>query len=85
MEEWHAFFDEDAFSRGFIVLQKGEDEGTREVFDTLPSDQVEESGFERRLSQLLAVAKDEAARRSANETRRAISLDLDAGKVKTAS
>lgn len=79
MQAWHAFFDEDAYSRGFIVLQVGEDEGTREVFDTIPSEQVEAPDFERRLGQLMAAAKDEAARRNANAERAAISRGLDDG------
>lgn len=69
MGAWHAIFEEDAYSRGFIFLQKGGDEGTREVFDTIPSEQVEDLGFERRLGQLMAEAKDEAARRNSEAER----------------
>jgi hypothetical protein len=54
------------YSRGFIILQRGDDEGTREVFNTIPSEQVEDPGFERRLGQLMAAAKEEAALRNAN-------------------
>ena len=46
MQAWHAPFEEAACSRDFICLQKGYDEGTREVFDTIPSEQVEDPGFE---------------------------------------
>lgn len=65
MGRWHVLFEEDAYSRGFIFLQLGAEEGTREVFDTIPSEQVEDPGFERRLGQLMAAAKEEAARRNA--------------------
>jgi hypothetical protein len=85
MDAWHAIFDEDAHSRGFICLQRGDDGGTREVFDTIPSDQVEAAGFDRRLGQLMAAAKDEAARRNANDERAALSRSLDAGTKKTTS
>lgn len=77
MGNWHALFEEDAYSRGFIFLQKGEDEGSREMFDTIPSEQVEDAGFERRLSQLMIAAKDEAARRNAYDERAAISRGID--------
>jgi hypothetical protein len=76
MATWHALFEEDAYSRGFIFLQNGDDEGTREVFDTIPSEQVEDPGFERQLGQLMTVAKDEIARRNAYEDRREISAAL---------
>ena len=74
MPVWHAFFEEDAYSRGFIILQRGDDEVTREVFDTIPSEQVEDPGFEQRLGQQMAAAKDEAAQRNANDERAAIAL-----------
>ena len=51
--------------------------GTREVFDTIPSEQVEDPGFERRLSELMAAAKHEAARRNVNDERETISRGLD--------
>jgi hypothetical protein len=76
MSVWHAQFEEDAYSRGFIVLQKGDDMDTREVFDSIPREQVEDPGFERLLGQLMAAAKHEAARRNVNDERAAISLGL---------
>jgi hypothetical protein len=79
MDTWHAIFDEDTYNRGFIVLQKGDDHDTREVFDTIPSEEVESPGFEQRLSKQMAAAKDEAARRNANDERRAISSELGRG------
>lgn len=79
MGAWHAIFEEDAYSRGFIFLQRGDDECTREVFDTIPSEQVEDPGFERQLGQLMVAAKDEAARRNANDERQAISRELGQG------
>lgn len=79
MGEWQVFFEEDAYSRGFISLQRGNDEGTREVFDTIPSEQVNDLGFERRLGQLMVVAKDEVARRNANDEHLAISRNLSQG------
>ena len=82
MATWHALFEEDADSRGFIFLQNGDDEGTREVFDTIPSEQVEDPGFERQLGQLMAVAKDEVARRNASDEHLAISRNLSQGKRK---
>ena len=53
MAAWHVLFEEDAYSRGFIFIQFGDDESTREVFDTIPSEQVNDPGFERRLGQLM--------------------------------
>lgn len=77
MDVWHAIFDEDAYSRGFIFLQMGDDEGTREVFNTIPSEQVEAPSFEMRLGQLMAAAKDEAALRNANHERAVISRGVE--------
>lgn len=77
MDTWHAIFDEDAYSRGFIFLQKGNDEANRELFDTIPSEQVEDPSFERQLGQLMVAAKDEAARRNANDERAAIARSFD--------
>ncbi len=71
MEAWHAIFEEDGYSRGFIVLQKGNDEGIRELFDTVPSEQVEDPGFQRRLDQMMAAAKLEAEQRNADDERAA--------------
>ena len=76
MTSWHAFFDEDAYSRGFIFLQKGDDESTAELFDTVSSEQVEASGFDAQLVRMMSVANNEAARRNAYEDRREISAAL---------
>lgn len=59
--------------------KKGDDEGTRELFDTIPSEKVEAPGFERQLGQRMVEAKDEAARRNANDERQAISRELGQG------
>jgi hypothetical protein len=77
MDAWHALFEEDAYSRGSIYLQKGDDQDSRELFDIIPSEQVEDPSFERHLGQLMVAAKDEAARRSANDERAAISRSFD--------
>ena len=69
---WHAVFEEDFASRGYIFLQKGQDESSRELFDTLAAELVEAPGFERRLTEQLAAAKDEAARRNAEDEQAAI-------------
>jgi hypothetical protein len=80
MGVWHAIFEEDAYGRGFIVLQKGDDESTREVFDTIPSEQVEDPAFERQLGLRMVAAKHEAALRNANDESQAISSELRPGR-----
>lgn len=80
MSTWHAVFEEDPYSRGFIFLQKWGDEGTRELFGTVPSEQVEDPAFERQLDGLMTPAKEEAARRNANDERQAISDGLRLGR-----
>lgn len=57
MVAWHALFEEDSYSRGFIFLKRGDDEGTRELFDTIPREQVEDPSFGKQLGQLMAPAK----------------------------
>lgn len=77
MQAWCAVFEEDPYSRGFIYLQRGGDEATRELFDFIPSELIEDTSFQQRLGQLMAVAKDEAAWRNANDERAAIEANWD--------
>jgi hypothetical protein len=73
---WQAVFEEDPYSRGYIYLQRGDDEDTRELFEFLPSELVEAPDLSRLLEEMMAPAREEAARRNVNDERETISRSI---------
>lgn len=72
MSQWHAFIDEDPYSRVYVFIQKGDDEGSIEEHSSMDEDEQQEPGADARLTAYLVEAKWEAARRNADDERRQI-------------
>lgn len=71
---WHAFYDEYPSGAVDILVQRGDDEGTRELLSSIPAELDEDPDFNPDFNKLLAAAHVEAAKRNANDERAAIAL-----------
>lgn len=80
--KWHAFYDEYPSGAVNIHVQKGDDEGTRELLSSIPAEQDEDPAFNQDFDKLLAAANEEAAWRNARDEGAAISAGLDDASIK---
>lgn len=72
VSQWHAFIAEDPYSRVYVFIQKGDDEGSSEEQACMDEEEQQEPGADARLAAFLADAKWEAEKRNADDERRQI-------------
>ena len=77
MTKWHAFHEEYGSGAVDIFLQRGTDEGTRELHATVPAEVDESPAFNRDFNTLMTAAHDQAAGLNARDEAAAISRGLD--------
>ena len=77
MTGWHAFYEEYGSGAVDIYLQKGTDEGTRELHATIPAEPDDDPAFNQDFDKLMAAAHEQAAWLNARDEAAAISRGLD--------